>query len=299
MATIQLAAITDEISQEFEHALDVLLEYGATGAELRGLWGTNIADLSDEQAARAKAALRARNLKTVCLATPFYKCDLFTEETPTEENAERRMHLAKPRDMEQQLEMLRRCIHLAHEFDTDLLRVFTFWKKDLYTPEIEQRIVDAFAEPVAIAAKEGVTLVLENEGACFVGTGAEAARIASEIDSPHLKICWDPGNAFCAGEQPFPDGYEAVKPWIAHIHIKDCIVAETPDRGSQPKFCIVGEGVLDYPAQFAAFKRDGYSGYVSLETHYIPATGSGPDGKGTPEEGSRPCLAALQRFIGT
>src|SRR5690348_4953743 len=127
---LQLAAITDEISQDFEHALDVLLEYGATGAELRGLWGTNIADLSDDLVARAKAALNARGLRVVCLATPFYKCDLeIGAPNPGEEAGH--MHLARPRGLEQQLDMLKRCIHLAHEFDTRLLRVFSFWRKDV------------------------------------------------------------------------------------------------------------------------------------------------------------------------
>ena len=43
---MKLSVITDEISQDFEHALDVMAEYGVTGAELRGLWSVNIADLS-------------------------------------------------------------------------------------------------------------------------------------------------------------------------------------------------------------------------------------------------------------
>src|SRR5205814_1719242 len=116
---MQLAAITDEISQDFEHALDVLLEYGATGAELRGLWGTNIADLSDDQVTRARTALRARGLRAVCLATPFYKCDL-AYATENEGEAAGRMHLAKPRGLEQQMEMLGRCIRLAHTFETSL-----------------------------------------------------------------------------------------------------------------------------------------------------------------------------------
>ena len=45
------------------------------------------------------------------------------------------------------------------------------------------------------------TLLLENEHACFIGTGAEAGRIAGEIGSPHFKLVWDPGNAFHAGER--------------------------------------------------------------------------------------------------
>jgi sugar phosphate isomerase/epimerase len=294
---MQLAAITDEISQEFEHALDVMLEYGATGAELRGLWGTNIADLTDDQAARAKAALREREMYAVCLATPFFKCDL-APEAPYPGEAAGAMHLATPRGLEQQMELLTRCIRLAHLFETPLLRVFTFWRKEALTPAIEARIVDAFAAPLALAEREGVVLGLENEYACFIGTGAEAGRIAAAINSPHLKIVWDPGNAYFAGETPYPAGYDAIKPWLTHIHVKDGHLVETADQGPQARWCVVGGGEIDYVAQFAALKRDRYTGWISLETHFRPETGAGPDGKGTPEEGSRPCLAALRSLLG-
>lgn len=293
---MQLAAITDEISQDFEHALDVLLEYGATGAELRGLWGTNIADLSDEQALRARNALKDRGLKAACLSTPFYKCDLIVD-APDASDVERKLHLATPRGLDQQIELLRRCIRLAHSFDTRLIRVFTFWRKEALTPAIEAQIVGAYQEPLRLAEQEGVTLVLENEHACYIGTGEEAARIAASVNSPFLKICWDPGNAFCADEIPYPDGYEAVIPWLAHVHVKDGRMVQTPDHGLQPRMCLIGEGEIDYAGQFAALKQLGYKGYVSLETHYVPPAGSGPDGKGTPEDGSRPCLAALRKLI--
>jgi len=292
---MQLSAITDEISQDFEHALDVLLEYGATGAELRALWGVNISDLSDEQVDRAKAALNSRGLSTVCLATPFYKCDMAPATPP--DSASGPLHLATPRDLEQQMELLQRCIRLAHAFDTRLIRVFSFWRKDAYSAEIEQRIIDLFAEPVSYAAAAGVVLALENEHACYVGTGTEAARIAAAVNSPALRIAWDPGNAFFADEIPYPNGYDAVKQWLAHIHIKDGRMIQTADQGLRPQWCVVGEGDIDYAGHFAALKRDNYQGYVSLETHYVPAEGSGDGGKGTPEDGSRPCLAAIRKLI--
>lgn len=292
---MQLSAITDEISQNFEHALDVLSEYGATGAELRGLWGVNISDLSDDEIARAKSALDSRGIKTVCLAAPFYKCDL--DSAGPAKSSPGAMHLAQPRGFEHQMELLRRCIRTAHMFETNLIRVFSFWRKDAYTPEIESRIIDSFEEPAALAAAEGVVLGLENEHACYVGTGVEAARIVSAVNSPSLKIVWDPGNAFFADETPYPTGYNAVKPWLTHVHIKDGRMSPTADQGVRPVWCVVGEGEIDYVGQFAALKQDGYQGYVSLETHYVPETGTGVAGKGTPEDGSRPCLAALRRLI--
>ncbi len=296
---MQLTAITDEISQDFEHALDVMLEYGIKGAELRGLWGTNIAELTDEQVTRAKACLAARGMHVVCLATPFFKCDL--EQSPvmdaTTGAAAGPLHLATAQPFAAQMDILRRCITLCHAFDTKLLRVFSFWRKAALTPEIEAQILAAFVEPLRLAEESGITLVLENEHACFFGSGAETAHFMKQISSPNLKVVWDPGNAFSMGEQAFPDGYEAVKPWIAHVHVKDARMIDTPDHGLQARFCVIGEGEIDYAAQFAALKADGYRGCVSLETHFVPATGSGPDEKGTPEDGSRPCLVALRTLL--
>ncbi len=296
---MRLAAITDEISQEFEHALDVMLEYGAFGAELRGLWGTNIADLTSEQTARARQALKDRGMVVAGLATPFYKCDLNMKapEASNPGEAAGAMHLAQARNLQQQLTMLERCIELAHTFETPFLRVFAFWRKDVMTEEIEDQIVAAFEAPVALAERAGVTLLLENEHACFVGSGEEAARVLKRVDSPHLRAVWDPGNAFSLGEIPFPNGYEAIKPYMVHMHVKDAVQIETPDHGKQVKWCVVGQGEIDYTGHFDALRRDGYTGWVSLETHYRPLQGSGPDGQGTPEEGSRPCLAYLQKAI--
>jgi len=278
---MKLAAITDEISQDFEHALDVMAEYDLDGAELRGLWGTNIGDLSDEQVKRAKKALRAHSLAVCCLASPFYKCDIQSSEA----NVAGMMHLAHARGYDQQMDLLRRLCDLAEAFETRLIRVFAFWRRGELTPAIEQHIVEAFAEPVAIAAERGMTLVLENEHACYLGTGVEVARVAEAIGAPNLKACWDPGNALSAGETPYPDGYAAIKPHLAHVHIKDGVLVD-----GQPRWCVVGEGVIDYVGQFGALRDAGYDGYISLETHYVPQNG-------TPEDGSRPCLAALNRLV--
>jgi len=280
---MKLSVITDEISQDFEHALSVMGEYSVTGAELRGLWSINIADLSRDDVIRAKRALRERDMTVTCLATPMYKCDLEQDVA----SIEGPMHLARARTMGEQMELLRRCAGIAHEFGTDLIRVFAFWRKGELSPSVEARIVDAFAEPVRIAEQEGVTLVLENEHACLIGTGAEAGRILSEVDSPRLRACWDPGNAFFAGERAFPDGYEAVKPFLAHVHVKDAVMDAD---GVAPRWCVIGEGEIGYEAHFDALRRDGYGGWISLETHYIPRGG-------TPEEGSRACLAALRKLL--
>ena len=280
---MKLSVITDEISQDFDYALDVMLEYGVSSAELRGLWGTNITELDKDQIKRAKQSLKEREMVVSCLSSPFYKCDIATEDATVRGP----LHLASAVRLSEQIEMLHTlCIH-AHEFDTQLIRVFTFWRNGELTPEIEEQIVESFSEPVRIAREEGVVLALENEHACYIGTGAEAARIISAIDSPVVRACWDPGNAFFAGERVFPDGYQAIKPYLAHFHVKDA--AKDPTTG-QPVWRAVGEGELDYACQFNALQNDHYQGYISLETHYVPLNG-------TPEDGSRASLAGIMRLL--
>jgi len=277
---VKLSVITDEISMDFEHALDVMLEYGVKSAELRSLWDANIADLSDEQIARAESALAERRMSVSCIASPFFKCDLDS----TRGEAAGRTHQAAERGLGRQMALLERCIHLCSVFDTRLIRVFSFWKRGELTPDIEERIVRAFAEPAARAGKAGMTLVLENEHACYLGTGEEAARALRAVNSPALKAVWDPGNAFCAGEAPYPDGYEAVKEFIAHVHLKDAV---RTTGGCE--FVLMGAGEIDYLGQFRALKADGYSGFLSLETHYRPG--------GVAEKGSRECLESLSDML--
>lgn len=280
---MRLSVITDELSQDLEYALSAMAEYGVQGAELRGLWGTNIADIKPELVRRARATLSAHGAVVSCLATPILKCDLGS----STRSILGQMHLASARTIDEQSDVLKRCLDLAGQFETRYIRVFTFWRKGEMTADVEARIVEALRSFGEIAAKSGVTLLVENEYACYVGTGVEAARVVASVAHPFVQACWDPGNALCAGELPFPVGYEAIKSCAKHIHIKDGVVEQ---GGASVRWTVVGEGDIDYVGHIAALKRDGYDGYLSLETHYIPRDG-------TPEDGSRPCLAALRKLV--
>jgi len=281
---MQIAVITDEIDADLAHALDVMAEYGVRGAELRGLWDKNIADAPPEYWHRAKALLDARGMHAVGIASPFYKCEM---PGVTVEGEAGPLHSASARGLGEQIALLEHCFRAAEFFGTNLVRVFSFWKRGTLTPEIEEQIVDAFAEPAAMATRAGMVLGIENEHACYLGTGAQTARVLEEINSPHVRAIWDPGNAFMDGEQPFPTGYEAIKDFITHVHVKD---AHVPASSLVPEWACVGKGQIDWAGQLAALQASGYGGYLSLETHW-----AGPGGK---EASSRACLAALREMAG-
>lgn len=280
---MDLAVITDEIDADLEHALDVMVEYGVRGVELRQVWDTHIIDASEDQKALARSLIVDRGMVVAAIASPFYKCDLPGE---TENVPGGSLHSASALGLGDQIDLLQRAFNTARYFDTTLVRIFNFWKRHPLSPEIEDQIVDLLSEPVALAEEAGMILGLENEHACYAGTGAQVSRIAERISSPALRIIWDPGNAYFDGERPFPDGYNEVRAFVAHVHVKDaCVSAES----GRPEWTVIGKGEIDWKGQITALKDSGYSGYLSLETHY--------SGAGSKEANSRLCLKGLQELI--
>lgn len=242
------AVITDEISQDLELAARMAKQFGLDQLEIRTAWDVRIDNMSPAELDRVKGIAASHGLGIVSLASPFLKCDLESE-------AEYQEHL----------EILRRCIAAAHTLGTKVIRTFTFWKKGELTDHF-QEIVRGYAEPARIASGEGVILAIENEPACYVGTGQECAEFIEAVGSPVVKAVWDPGNAFWTGrERAVPDGYERIKPHIAHVHLKDVILH---GPSGEAEATVLGKGEVGIADQLAMLIRDGYQGCASLETHY-------------------------------
>jgi sugar phosphate isomerase/epimerase len=294
---------TDEISQDLERALDVAADFSVRTVELRGVWDKSIVECDDEDIARIRDLLSLRGFSVACIASPFFKCDL-----PGFGRRESQDAAAAEAIVERHIEMLRRAADLCHVFGAPVVRGFAFWRparepaglardasvqtnrhlRDKDTPgEIWQRMLARFAEPVKIIEAAGVTFALENEADCGVARGDEAARFIEALGSPSFRVTWDPGNAFCAGEVPYPDGYERIRRYVAHVHVKDARV--DPDTG-KARWCRLGAGQVDWAGQFQALVKDGYDGAVSLETHYTPPGA-------TREQGSRECLAGMADLL--
>lgn len=279
---MRVGVITDEISQDLSHALTVMQEYGVTDAELRNVYNTYIVDADEELLQKIEGDLARFDATVPCIDTPLFKCEL----DPAPAGATGPTHGAKERTLADQMHLLLHSIELCKRFNTPYLRIFSFWKHGRMTPAIEDRIADELSRYAIVAERAGVIMLLENEHACYLGTGAETARVIETVGSPALKMIWDPGNAFMAGERPFPAGYEAALPHMMHVHVKD---ARVTDEGKL-EWAIVGEGEIDYAGQFKALKESGYSGVLALETHLRPANG-------TMEEASRACLAGMKRLL--
>ena len=106
---------------------------------------------------------------------------------------------------------------------------------------------------------------MENVGGSLVETSAESARLLRAIGSPHLGLAWDPGNAYCGGKGPSPDGYSFLDlKRVLYIHLRDA--RRSPERG-RCDWLPVGKGEIDNLALLRAVLKDGFDGTMSLETH--------------------------------
>lgn len=279
---MRLSVITDEISMDLGHALNVMKEYDCSGAEIRSLWGTNIGELTDEQVDKALGLLDKAGMQVCCLASPLFKCELDSTATGQVGNT----HQAGERTAEQQMDLLKLLHKRAKQFGTRNIRTFAYWRRGELTPKIEEAIEDGMSDAIKYAEDNDLMLLMENEHDCYLGTGAETARFLSRINSPALRACWDPGNGFAAGEQPYPEGYNAIRNFVEHVHVKD---AELLASGKY-RFVVCGEGEVDFVGHLAALKADGYDGYLSIETHYKPFGG-------TAEQGTRLSLQGLKKLL--
>jgi len=271
----RLGVITDEISEDFDHALAVCQELGIRDIELRSIWGKSIVDHDEADIGRIEKAIHRGNVSVCCIASPFLKCHLNDESA-----AAGNMHSATERRREEHWDILDRSLELAKQFDAPIVRTFSFWRvADPVT--VRDEVLDVLRTATEHVSAAGKLLGLENEYACNVATGEESRWMLDRIPNQAFGLIWDPGNEAALGSDPFPAGYDYVKDRIHHVHLKDPVAIELDTR-----FTRMGDGAIDYVGQFRALARDRYEGVLSLETHYKI--------EGEPEPATRACAASTR-----
>jgi sugar phosphate isomerase/epimerase len=281
---MKMAVFTDEVSQDLETALKLAVRYGLDGVELRTVWDRPVQHLTFDEVARIRGLLGEHELAVAAIASPVFKCEL------DDEGAYR-----------DHLDYLRNCAHLCKELGTDVIRLFTFWKRGPSQP-VWERIKKQFRAAIPIAEDAGVILGIENEHSTYCATAAETQRFVAEMGSPAVKVVWDPCNEVFAegGVTPYPDGYRLVEGSIAHVHVKD---AEKDAASGETLVKPVGAGIVDWKGQLRELLSKGYEGYASLETHWRPhalpeEVLNQPGGEGFSEAGEYASDLCMRNLMG-
>jgi sugar phosphate isomerase/epimerase len=259
---IELSAFADEISPRLDEQVAVLRREGLSHLDLRSVDDVNVLDLDDGAVRDISSALQASGIAVAAIGSPIGKTAI--DRSPDEE-----------------MRRLDGAIALAHAFECRVIRIFSFYgpadrsgnEGRLWPEEWGDEVVERLGAMAGRASDEDILLVHENEKDIYGDTIDRCVEILSRVDNPHLRAALDPANFIQCGQVPYPDAYEALRPWIAYVHVKDAL----PDGRVVP----AGEGAGRWADFLSRLREDGYSGTLSLEPHLQEAGRfrgySGPD----------------------
>jgi sugar phosphate isomerase/epimerase len=117
-----------------------------------------------------------------------------------------------------------RAVELAQEFDTRLIRGFSFYHPKGTSPEDHlDQAADQLAQIAALCQRAGVFFGLEVEANLIGQNGRLLQQLYNKVANPHLYLIFDGGNLACqnlTSVQTYAE-YRAMKQGIGWMHIKD------------------------------------------------------------------------------
>ncbi|HYW41745.1 MAG TPA: sugar phosphate isomerase/epimerase family protein [Bryobacteraceae bacterium] len=266
MDKTRISAITDEIGMSPDESIAFAHQYGLQFVEIRNPPGNKKEYFALTEPEIKADAVRFKNegLKVSFVNTSLLKFGWPGSEParrrPEEPAAKEKRLASEKARWDQRLEDLHKAIRCAQIMGCDKVRVFTGSR--VADPQtMYSRIAETVGgEMAAVAEKEKVHLLIENEGSQNIGTSQELADIMKLIPSRWVGLNWDPHNAY-GRETSYPDGYEALpKNRILNVQVKaKGVMPASPEKE-------------DWKAIMLALDKDGYKGKIGLETHIFDGT---------------------------
>lgn len=237
-----LSGFVDEIDDDFAVQCRVAADLGLSYAEVRSAWGINILDLDADQLATVQTMLAEHGLQVSSIGSPIGKIGIGD-------------------DFESHLARMRHAAEVARLLNAPYVRLFSFFipegeDPDDYRDEVLYRM-RAIAE---VAEQAGVIAVHENEKDIYGDIPRRCLDIVTSVDSPNLKLAWDPANYVQCGVRPFTEGYADLRPHTVYIQIKDALLADA-------SVVVAGAGDGEVAETIRALRDDGFDGFFSLEPH--------------------------------
>ena len=157
---------------------------------------------------------------------------------------------------------LRRYVDLAAELDAPYVRTFLGELPEGRNADssIYEKISACLNTAADYAVSVGVKIAVEPHDD-FVRSSS-IVPILSRVHHPALRVIWDIGNAFAAGED-LREGFELLKPRMAYVQVKD-----GKKSGTEWQLCPLGQGQVPLAQAFALLLSHGYEGALSVEWEY-------------------------------
>jgi sugar phosphate isomerase/epimerase len=271
---MKVSVVTDEVSSDFETALEIIRSWGVEAVELRGVGEQRFPQITDYWKYRLPQLLDEFGLKVIAISPGLFQ-------TPPAGGPRRPASFSRGGDMRivrDELEaearrnrdlnqLLPASIEAALQLGAESIICFSFFSRTDHTegdplPDEAVQIMRFAAEKVAAAGLKLNVEVSEPSLRC--------ADLVRRVDHPAFGVNWDPGAAYMGGEDaPYPDGYAQLRPYVRHVHFKD--VRKSPATGARE---VVVDGVINWPDALRALRADGFDGWISVETHRRPKVDS-------------------------
>ncbi|MDQ3248848.1 MAG: sugar phosphate isomerase/epimerase [Chloroflexota bacterium] len=236
-----ISACSDEISTDLATALDVLASENIEHVDLRGVWGKNVTDLSDEQAAEAQRLLKARGFTVTALSTPVGKTQITADFAP-------------------EIERFQRALALAQRLEAPYLRVFSFYATEAEAREYQSEALSRLRKLCELAQPYGIMLAHENEEGGFCAWRPEECLLFHQQLPVNFRTLFEPCSFTVVGYDPTTDALPLLRDFIAYVHVRDT------KRGTT-QYSVAGEGDVRWRDILADLKAHHFTGYLTLEPH--------------------------------
>jgi sugar phosphate isomerase/epimerase len=229
-----------------ETVLEKAVEYGYEGIEWRG--GAQ-GHIRPGMPAREIATLRTRASDAGLASLALTTYTSFVSRLTTERQSN--------------VDELRRYSDLAAELGAPFVRAFLgeLPPNTAVDTQIYEYIADCLSLASAYAATVGVKVAVEPHDN-FTRSSVVAPILDGDRSHPDLRVIWDIGNTFAAGEDP-AEGFGILKDRLAYVQVKD-----GRRIGTSWQLCALGEGNVPLAKAFTLLAEYGYEGALSVEWEY-------------------------------
>lgn len=261
---LDIGVVTDEVARDLERALTLSRSWGLSRFELREGGDERFPFFTDREMRLVDEAVQ--DGAQITAVSP----GILKGPVRDEERLERELS-----------EVLPRAIEGARRFDCPRLIVFGLARPENGRPGDRTRVMEVFETVAEQAADAGLTVAIENEPGYWIDRPGPSANLLDAIGHPALTINWDPANQHWGGDRPDRAGFEALRPHLENLHVKD-FTPDDPDVPWRP----VGAGITPWADILTWVVQDTDLAHVTLETHCEPLV-----------ENSRASLQALRPLI--
>ncbi|MCM5693042.1 sugar phosphate isomerase/epimerase [Sinorhizobium meliloti] len=243
---MKIGFITDELTQDFELAVQIGSAIGAPGIELRSAWGLAPDRLTRSHLQKIRELTAKYNCQLTVYCSPFGKEPLPQSKAAVDECRTR----------------LQQEINRALDLGAGSIRIFPFLRSNDPEPYSAGRALNCVLDGIS----NGELQILVETGtltnAPNIDDMISCLSEITTIDKSKLGVLWDPGNTAFAGfaKRSFIEEYRLGSDLIRHIHVKDPVAGE--------RYVKLGCGEVGWQELLPTLKAQKYSGWLSLETHW-------------------------------